>query len=155
MKKRHCFHSLLHSADLVEQNLRNELEPLELRPRQARILSAINRLGPVSQVTLAKEFQVTPGSMSTMITRLEKLGLISRYRELDERRSDVLSLTTQAKDKLQGIRKTWRQSDALIIDAIGAEKAQLLGELTLELTQALGGNVPGLPAALEQNRARK
>ena len=79
MKKRHSFHSLLHSADLVEQNLRNELEPLELRPRQARILSAINRLGPVSQVTLAKEFQVTPGSMSTMIIRLEKLGLISRY----------------------------------------------------------------------------
>ena len=67
----------------------------------------------------------------------------------------MLSLTTQAKDKLQVIRKTWRQSDALIIDAIGAEKAQLLGELTLELTQALGGNVPGLPAALEQNRARK
>jgi len=155
MKKKHHFHSLLHSADLVERHLQNDLEPLGLRPRQARILSAMNRLGPVSQVTLAKEFQVTPGSMSTMVTRLEKLGLISRYRESDERRSDVLSLTTQGQNKLQGIGKAWRQSDALITNAIGAKKTQLLHELTAELTLALGGHVPGAPVHSEGNRSSK
>lgn len=153
MKKKHRFHSLLHSADLVEQRLRNELEPLGLRPRQARILGALNRMGPISQATLAKEYQVTPGSMSTMVTRLEKLGLVTRYREPDERRSDVLSLTAQGKAHLQGIRKTWRQTDALIVNAIGAEKAQLLGELTAELTFALGGHIPGTPMASQENQS--
>ena len=153
MRKKHRFHSLLHSADLVEQRLRNDLEPLGLRPRQARILSALNRMGPISQATLAKEYQVTPGSMSTMVTRLEKLGLVTRYREPDERRSDVLSLTAQGKAHLQGIRKTWRQTDALIVNAIGAEKAQLLGELTAELTFALGGHIPGTPMASQENQS--
>ena len=153
MKKKYRFHSLLHSADLVEQRLRNELEPLGLRPRQARILGALNRMGPISQATLAKEYQVTPGSMSTMVTRLEKLGLVTRYREPDERRSDVLSLTAQGKAHLQGIRKTWRQTDALIVNAIGAEKAQLLGELTAELTFALGGHIPGTPMASQENQS--
>lgn len=143
MKNKYRFHSLLHSSDLLEQRLRHGLEPLKLRPRQARILSALNKLGQISQVTLAKEFQVTPGSMSTMVTRLEKLGLISRYREPGERRSDVLSLTAEGKAQLQGIRKAWRQMDAQIVEAIGVEKAQLLGELTEELTFALGGRVPG------------
>ena len=143
MKKKYRFHSLLHSSDLLEQRLRLGLEPLELRPRQARVLSALNRLGQISQVTLAKEFQVTPGSMSTMVTRLEKLGFITRHREPDERRSDVLTLTAVGKAHLKGIRKTWTQMDDLIIEAIGIKKAQLLSELTEELTTALGGHVPG------------
>ena len=143
MKKKYRFHSLLHSSDLLEQRLRLGLEPLELRPRQARVLSALNRLGQISQVTLAKEFQVTPGSMSTMVTRLEKLGFITRHREPDERRSDVLILTAVGKAHLKGIRKTWTQMDDLIIEAIGIKKAQLLSELTEELTTALGGHVPG------------
>ena len=78
-----------------------------------------------------------------MVTRLEKLGLITRYREPDERRSDVLTLTAEGKAHLKGIWKTWSQMDDLIVDAIGIEKAQLLGELTEELTTALGGHVPG------------
>jgi len=88
-----------------------------------------------------------------MVTRLEKLGLVTRYREPDERRSDVLSLTAQGKAHLQGIRKTWRQTDALIVNAIGAEKAQLLGELTAELTFALGGHIPGTPMASQENQS--
>jgi len=80
-----------------------------------------------------------------MVTRLEKLDLVTRHREPDERRSDVLSLTAKGKGQLQGIRKAWRQTDAHIVKAIGAEKAQLLGELTEELTIALGGHIPGEP----------
>lgn len=152
MMKKHHFHSLLHSSDLVEQHLRNGLEPQGLRPRQARVLSGLNRMGRISQATLAKEYQVTPGSMSTMVTRLEKLGLITRYREPDERRSDVLSLTSKGKARLQGIRSTWKQMDTLIVDAIGVEKAQLLGELTAELTLALGGHVPGSSMTSQENR---
>ena len=150
MKKKYRFHSLLHSSDLLEQRLRLGLEPLELRPRQARVLSALNRLGQISQVTLAKEFQVTPGSMSTMVTRLEKLGFITRHREPDERRSDVLTLTAVGKAHLKGIRKTWTQMDDLIIEAIGIKKAQLLSELTEELTTALGGHVPGSSMVLRK-----
>ena len=150
MKKKYRFHSLLHSSDLLEQRLRLGLEPLELRPRQARVLSALNRLGQISQVTLAKEFQVTPGRMSTMVTRLEKLGFITRHREPDERRSDVLILTAVGKAHLKGIRKTWTQMDDLIIEAIGIKKAQLLSELTEELTTALGGHVPGSSMVLRK-----
>ena len=153
MKKKHHFHSLLHSADLVERHLQNDLEPLGLRPRQARILSALNRIGPTSQTMLAKEYQVTPGSMSTMVNRVEKLGLVKRYREPDERRSDVLSLTALGKAHLKGIMKSWRQTDALIVSSIGAKKAQLLSDLTAELTFALGGRIPGAPMDLQGNQS--
>ena len=86
-----------------------------------------------------------------MVTRLEKLGLITRHREQDERRSDVLTLTAEGKAHLKGIRKTWTQMDELIVEAIGIEKAKLLGELTEELTTALGGHVPGSSMVSQKN----
>ena len=88
-----------------------------------------------------------------MVTRLEKLGFITRYREPDERRSDVLTLTASGKAHLKGIWKTWSRMDELIVDAIGVEKAQLLGELTEELTSALGGHVPGSSTDSQKNHS--
>lgn len=137
------FHALLHSADLVEDRLREKLAPLDIRPKQARVLSALDILGSVSQVQLAREIYVTAGSMSTMVTRLEKLGLISRARHPDERRSDVLSLTEVGKSQLKNIHQTWKEMDEYIEKTIGQKKALMLLELTEELRLALGGKVPG------------
>ncbi|ASJ74813.1 MarR family winged helix-turn-helix transcriptional regulator [Granulosicoccus antarcticus] len=145
MHKQHDyqFHALLHSADLVEDRLREKLTPLDIRPKQARVLSALDILGSVSQAQLAREIYVTAGSMSTMVTRLEKLGLISRARHPDERRSDVLSLTEVGKSQLKGIHQTWKEMDEYIEKTIGHKKALMLLELTEELRLALGGQVPG------------
>ncbi len=136
------FHALLHSADLVEERLRENLVPLDIRPKQARVLGALSLIGSVSQVELAREINVTAGSMSTMVTRLEKLGLISRERHPNERRSDVLSLTNAGRSQLKDIHHTWKQMDEYIEKTIGREKALMLAELTEELRLALGGQVP-------------
>ena len=65
----------------------------------------------------------------------------------------MLSLTAEGKALLPGIRKAWRQMDVLIEDAIGAEKTQLLGDLTAELKFALGGRIPGVSVASQENQS--
>ena len=64
------FHLLLHSADLIEDYLRIKLSPLDLTPRQARVLKALNRLGPVAQVELARSFGITAASMSLSLIHI-------------------------------------------------------------------------------------
>ena len=88
-----------------------------------------------------------------MLTHLEKLGLITHYHEPYELRSDVLSLIAPGKAHLPEIRKMWRQMDSLVVNAIGAENAPLLGYLTAELTFALGGHVPGSSRASQENQS--
>lgn len=144
MQNRHDyqFHAVLHAADLVEERLREQLAPFDIRPKQARVLSALDILGAVSQVELARRINVTAGSMSTMVTRLEKLGLITRTRHPDERRSDVLSLTKTGESHLKDIHLTWKEMDEHIETAIGRDKCLMLAELSEELRMALGGRVP-------------
>lgn len=147
--QRYGFHSLLHAADLLDHKLRKKLEPFGIRPRQARILNALDRIGPTSQSELIAEFDVTAGSMSSMIARLVSMNLVSRTRHLDELRTDVLQLTPDGLAKLEHIRAVWSEMQALIEEAIGKENTQQLTALTTELKFALGGKVPG------QKRSRK
>lgn len=136
------FHQLLHSADLVEAQLRSRLKPLGIRPRQARILNAINRLGPVTQNHLACAFDISPASMSTMTTRLVAAGFLSRNANPRELRSNLLQLTNEGEELLQQIYDVWEEMDDFVEELIGLRAARSLSELTQRLLDELGGNPP-------------
>ena len=99
----HALHFLLHAADLVEERLRRRLAPLGIRPRQARIVDALDRMGEVSQADLARAFDVTAASMSTMTARLVQAGFIERRAHPDEQRSNLLRLSPKGRALLAEI----------------------------------------------------
>jgi len=137
------FHLLLHSAHLIEERLRKRLASLDIQPRQARVLDALGRMGATSQAGLAKEFDLTGASMSTMTARLLKAGLISRHIDPHERRSNVLSLTSEGRALLDTIYREWAAIDREIVAALGAAQAGALRSLTLTLRDALGARTLG------------
>ncbi|OSP54229.1 hypothetical protein BV911_13840 [Pseudoruegeria sp. SK021] len=136
-------HLLLHAADLIEDRLRQSLSAIGMRPRQARILDALDRMGSASQADLARAFDITPASMSTMTARLIEAGLISREVHPSEARSNVLRLSAHGRGLLSEIHAVWRDVDLLIDDTIGAENARTLAALTRSLRDGLGGYAPG------------
>jgi len=137
------FHALLHSADLLEKRLTERLAPLGVRPRQARILVAIDVIGPTSQTVLAREFDVTKGSMSTMIDRLLALGLVARRKSRTDKRGDVVTLSQAGRRMVMDIRTAWQDIDSMIEAMLGTEREHLLAELASDLKTALGGKIPG------------
>jgi DNA-binding MarR family transcriptional regulator len=136
-------HLLLHSADLVEHQLRIQLAPLVIRPRQARVLDALDRMGTASQIELAREFDITPASMSTMIARLGAADLVICKTNSGELRTNAVTLSDHGRGVLKKVRAAWREVDLTIENAIGRERAQMLAELAGELRDALGGGAPG------------
>lgn len=59
-------HLLLHSADLLEDELRRRLALIKVRPRQARILDTLSHIEPASQIDIARGFgkpAASPGLM--------------------------------------------------------------------------------------------
>lgn len=137
------FHALLHSADLLEKRLTDRLAPLGIRPRQARILVAIDVIGPTSQTILAQEFDLTKGSMSTMIDRLLALDLVKRQKSEKDKRGDVVKLSPAGARMVLDIRIAWQDIDVMVASLLGTEKQHLLAELAGELKTALGGRIPG------------
>ena len=136
-------HYLLHSAALIEKCLSSELLSFGLGPRQARVIGALDLMGPTSQINLARECGITAASMSTMTSRLISAGYISRETDPDEMRRNTLSLTPIGLALLDDIKKTWTKVDHIIEKSIGVEKSNTLVNLTRELRDALGGLAPG------------
>jgi len=137
------FHLLLHSAHLIEDRLRVRLAKLGIQPRQARVLDALEGLGETSQAELAKEFDLTAASMSTMIGRLLAAGLIHRRIDETELRKNVVRLTKKGRALLDSVNQEWGEIDREIIAAMGERDAETLKHLTRTLRDRLGGRRPG------------
>lgn len=149
------FHLLLHSAHLLEERLRTRLAQHGVKPRQARVLDALGRMGEASQIKLAREFAVTAASMSTMTSRLVAAGLIQKRPDPEQHRSNLLTLSKRGRGLLNLIYREWREVDREVEAAIGHRQAQRLGALTFDLRNALGGRTPGKPSSgPEQTPAR-
>lgn len=136
-------HFLLHAAALIEETLRHRLANLGVRPRQARILDALDRIGEASQVELAREFDLTPASMSTMIARLLAAGYVARRIDPEEARSNIVQLSDKGRSLLDEVRVAWSDVDRVIEAKIGREEAEQLAHLTRALRDELGGRAPG------------
>ncbi|KAA3621230.1 MAG: MarR family transcriptional regulator [Proteobacteria bacterium] len=138
----HDFHGLLHSAELIESALRQQLATLDILPRQARVLEAMGRTGPVSQTDLAAAFGITSASMSTMTDRLLAAGYITRTIDPASRRKNVLELTDKGQTLLGGIGEAWTAVDNVIRDVLGTD-SETFFDLARRLRNGLGGTVPG------------
>ncbi|WP_163851257.1 MarR family winged helix-turn-helix transcriptional regulator [Pseudooceanicola aestuarii] len=141
--KRFGIHHILHSADILEARLRQRLRGLNLQPRQARVVDALGRLGTASQGKLARQFDVTPASMSTMTARLINGGWISRSPDPDDPRINVLRLTDKGQDLRAEIEAAWEDMDRMIRDLLGPDTADAFLQGAFKLHQALGAHVPG------------
>jgi len=135
-------HPFLHAATLMEKRVTALLRASGVRHRQGLILDALHRIGPTSQRHLAKEFDISPGSMSSMTDRLLALGFITRNTNTDDRRSDVLELTPNGLAMLTVVLDVWQGADESIETALGPTKAAQFFALAAELCSAQGGRAP-------------
>jgi len=135
-------HPFLHSAALQEKRVEKMLNPFGVRHRQAIILESLQRSGPASQRHLAKEFGVSPGSMSSMTERLVTLGFIAQNTNPDDRRSDILEITPAGEAVLEDVQGVWRDGDEMIEAVLGAGEAERFFSMCEQLRRALGGHAP-------------
>ena len=143
MKRQHAhIHSLLHSVAILEKRLESLLVPSGIRHRQALVLDALQQIGPSSQQHLAKHFSVSPGTMSSMISRLETLGYIKRETSPTDRRADVISITSDGVTAIADVADVWQEGDKIVANLLGAQKSKQLFTLADELSKALGGGPP-------------
>ncbi|WP_298815399.1 MarR family winged helix-turn-helix transcriptional regulator [uncultured Roseibium sp.] len=135
-------HPVLHSATLLEKRIEVLLRPTGIRHRQALILDALAQIGPTSQRHLAKQFDISAGSMSSMTERLVALGFITQNTNPENRRSDILDLTPDGRDVLEKVWIVWQEATFLITSALGDDQAETLTVLSTKLRNALGGAQP-------------
>ena len=88
-----AFICLMRAADSFAALLRDGLADQDLTSSQFGILETLLHLGPLCQKDLAKKLLVSGGNITLVVDNLEKRGLVTRERQIEDRRLVTVSLT--------------------------------------------------------------
>ncbi|MEO2132040.1 MAG: MarR family transcriptional regulator [Microbacterium sp.] len=108
-------------------------------PGTFKLLATIGRIGPTTSSALAHRLTADKGMISRQITDLEKLGLIERTPDPDDRRSRLISLTPRGRERLDAARGPYEQ---MLSQTLAEWPTASIDQLTDLLTAFASGEIP-------------
>lgn len=103
-------------------------------PGAYKVFTTISRHERVSQSALADLLMVDKGQLSRTVRDLEKLGLIQRHPDPDDRRASILSPTTYGRERLAAARLPQENTLLAALEGWALEDVRNLTRLLHALT---------------------
>jgi DNA-binding MarR family transcriptional regulator len=95
----------------IRQRAARNLAPIGLTPAQARALRVIAHSDqPLRIVALAAELDIVPRSATAVADALERAGLVTRTPDPSDRRSVLVSLSEQGRERMDQMRRQRQQA---------------------------------------------
>ena len=104
-----------------------------LTPTQFSVVEALFHLGPLPQCQLAARVFKSSGNMTLVIDNLEKLGLVIRLPDPDDRRVSVVALTPLGKQTVSVIFPQHAAAVTQLFEVLSDEEQCKLGEILKKL----------------------
>lgn len=113
---------------------------LNLTIAQLKSLIFIHSEGTTNFKTLATILRVTPPDVTGIIDRLVEQGLVSREENPDNRRMQMLKLTSKGEALLQGLRERGPKKISAILEQLSVEDLSALAQGLSALVQVAESN---------------
>lgn len=122
---------LVHGVDRrLRQGYGERLGPLGLSPGQARALRVIvDSEPPLKMVQLAERLRIVPRSVTPVIDALEEAGLVRREVDPANRRSTLLVVTDEGRERYERVREARRRVAEELFSVLTSEQQDRLREL--------------------------
>ena len=137
-----CF-PLYAATNLLGRMYRPLLDPLGLTYSQYLVMLVLWEEGPIHVGGLARRLHIDSGTMTPMLKRMEKLGLLNRTRDTRDERRVVVRLTSDG----AALHGRAAQGPATLADNIlehfGIDAARTLRDETLRLVSILSDSLDG------------
>jgi MarR family 2-MHQ and catechol resistance regulon transcriptional repressor len=92
---------LARASDTLAMLTAKDIERCGLTPTQFGIIESLGHLGPMKIGEMCSKKLMTGGNMTVVIDNLEKLGLIERTKDPDDRRASIIRLTSTGEEKFK------------------------------------------------------
>ncbi|NYE75304.1 MarR family winged helix-turn-helix transcriptional regulator [Microlunatus parietis] len=112
---------------------------LGLRPLHVSLLTSIDAAGRASQNEHAAELGVTPGFVVRLVDDLERLGAVSRERDVQDRRRQFLILTPTGRSLLRKATRVATGLDEELTRGLSPDASTRLTESLEKIQSSLAG----------------
>lgn len=138
---------LIHEvARLMKRRFEDEASMQEITLPQWRALAHISNQDGMSQKALARAVDTDPMTMSGILDRLEKRGLIERHVDPTDSRAKLARVTEQGIEVVNSARKIGLAMYEAALEGVSAEDR----ETVVAVLAKMRGNLIGLGAELEE-----
>jgi DNA-binding MarR family transcriptional regulator len=133
--------------------LADALAPLELRPRHYGTLMALAEHGPASQQSLGRGLLIDRTTMVGVVDDLERLGLVVRAADPDDRRAYRVELTGRGRTRLVRATGAVARAERSLLGGLTADEQGQLRALLRRVAAQEGGTPEQGDAAAADGRA--
>lgn len=123
---------LARTSQLVSQEFHQELAARQIPAMHWRVLVTLND-GPMHLTDLAKIVLEKQPTMSKIIDRMEKLGLVQRQPGVADRRSTLVSITADGRRVVRPLVRLAHKHEREVLAPLGDDNARVLVEVLRKL----------------------
>ena len=116
------------------------LSRIDLYPGQEFLLINLRSHDGLTHTEIAENLCVQPATLSKMLDRLVKTGLVQRKMDPDDQRVSRVYLTEKGRDLLQPIEEVWDELEKVSFANLTLEERLLLRRILLQVYENLGGS---------------
>lgn len=102
---------LMKSHSLFSKRVLAEVSRIGLTPGQPKVLECLLQHGEVDQKTIAAHCEIEPATVGSILTRMERDGLIARAQHEGNRRSLYVTLTAKGQAAAQAMDRAFATAD--------------------------------------------
>ncbi|RZP73050.1 homoprotocatechuate degradation operon regulator HpaR [Vibrio vulnificus] len=124
---------LLKARDIAMHFFRPVLADNDLTEQQWHILRVIDTKGSIDFSTLSKETCILSPSLTGIVSRLEKQGLVTKQKSAHDGRQFYIHMTDKATALVEQLRPQIEEQYVALKEALGESKYEQLSDLLNEL----------------------
>lgn len=115
----------------------NQAATIGLSPGQPKVLECLTQLGECNQKAIATYCEIEQATVGSILSRMERDGLICRKQRDGNRRSLYVSLTERGRERAQAMQKIFEEADAKAVQQLTQEQQQALEEMLQKIYQSV------------------
>ena len=112
---------------------------LGLSPGQPKVLECLMQCGQSNQKVIARYCEIEPATVGSILSRMERDGLIQRQQRDGNRRSLYVSLTERGEQLGRQMQNIFAEADQRAMAGLTPEQQQTLQQLLGQVLQNLNG----------------
>lgn len=121
---------LIKLGELLQAATASVFEAMELNARQFHVLATAATMAEPSQQELSRRLGIDPNVMVGVVDELERLGLVERVRNPQDRRRYIVTPTLRALEVLARAQVAVERTEQEFFAGVSEEERQVLHELS-------------------------